>query len=351
MARLDGVAAGWLASRRDDLNARFAMTRRRFPQLDGQAVLAWVARALPPLADASPTPEPLLGALYDLILLQVGRGRLGSPDGPPTTALGVLLLVTFPALKRLLAASPGTLVGALANATENLGERGRRFATGLTEVGRDAPSPAALLDGGSLLAWRLGEARLRASALGRVAALPPGMALRALGVGDFPPAAAPLLAASLVRDAWIAPSAVFRDETLRSLASDGPAAAALVEHRLDERDQAPVRWWQVAAALGDFSGFGGEFDDPPLCLDTGGPEDRHRFQVLSTAGVYCLEADLFGCVCTPTPGVTTLPPTGTDRNPPVASQATSAIRRRALAAWTTADSFRVRIAVPQREPL
>src|SRR5205085_2388716 len=81
--------------------------------------------------------------------------------------------------------------GALSNAVENLGPRGGAFARSLAELAPRLGSPDELLDAGAVAGWRLGDARLRPSALEIAGRLPPAPLLAALGLADWPAAEAP----------------------------------------------------------------------------------------------------------------------------------------------------------------
>src|SRR5262249_17326675 len=100
---------------------------------------------------------------------------------------------------------PRTLPGALSNAVENLGPRGEDFVVGLSDFAGRITTPDDLLGAGALLAWRLGDARLRAAALDTAARLPPGITLAALGLPNHPEAEAPALLARLAADVWNVP--------------------------------------------------------------------------------------------------------------------------------------------------
>src|SRR5262249_28242225 len=79
--RVVGPAAGWLASRRGELNQRFERVRRRFPSISAEAVLGALAEILPPLAGPEPASGDLLSATYDLVLLHVARDSFAARPG------------------------------------------------------------------------------------------------------------------------------------------------------------------------------------------------------------------------------------------------------------------------------
>ncbi|MDP2305647.1 MAG: hypothetical protein Q8P18_06440 [Pseudomonadota bacterium] len=266
-ARLSGPGADWLAEHRVRLNERFERSRRRFPSLDADEVLARLEAALPAVAGAEPAAARLMDVVYDLVLLHAGRGAFARHPG-----LGVLLGETFAALRPTLLTAPTSLPGALSNAVENLGDVGEPWARALPGVvgtsadatggGLDA---ATLLDAGAVLAWRLGEARLRERALDRARGLPVATVRAALALGDID---VPTVLARLSADAWNDP--------------------------LESSDKA----WRRVGVAGGFSGFGGPFDAPPRVLDGGEP---HLFHVVSGGRFYRVDADRFGAHVRPEP--------------------------------------------------
>ena len=251
---LDGAA--WLDARRPALNERFERARRRTPALDATEALARLAAALPVVAGPEPAAGRLCDVVYDLVLLHAGRGAFARTPG-----LAVLLGETFAALRPALLAAPGSLPGALSNAVENLGPIGEAWARALPAVASTLPEGAStdtLLDAGAVLAWRLGEARLRERALDRAHTLPVATVRAALDLGAEDVTA---VLARLSADAWNDPVA--------------PADVA----------------WRRVGVVGGFSGFGGPFDAPPRVLDGGEP---HLFHVVSAGRFYRVDADRYG---------------------------------------------------------
>jgi hypothetical protein len=264
---IGGPAAAWLEPRRAALNERFERARRRSPALDPVDALARLASALPAVAGPEPAAARLMDVVYDLVLLHAGRGAFARHPG-----LEVLLTETFAALRPFLLAAPASLPGALSNAVENLGDIGEPWVRALPDVaatlGESGGAPldaAALLDAGAVLAWRLGEARLREKALARARTLPIATVRAALGLGDIDVGA---VLERLSADAWNDPLA--------------PGDTA----------------WRRAGVVGGFSGFGGPFDAPPRVLDGGAP---HVFHVASGGRFYRVEADRFGASVRPGP--------------------------------------------------
>ncbi len=286
---ITGPAALWLEARREELNHRFEQARRRHPSLAPERVLTALESILPPLAGGEDD-DAVLSAVYDLVLLHVARDAFAAQP-----ALAVLLREAFPRLRPLLAQRPGFLPAALSNAVERMGPRGEDLARGLSAVGPRVSSAQQLLDAGALLAWRLGEARVREAALAAAGSLPGRAALEALGLVDWPEAAAPLAVAALRADAWASPREAVSSETLQRVAAGAPLEPLLAS--LGSRP-APLAGWRLVGRAGEFSGFGGTFDVPPLVLDGG---DRHRFHVRCDDDFFLVEADCFGWRSQPEP--------------------------------------------------
>ena len=207
---------------------------------------------LPPLAGTGEAGSAeLLGSVYELILLHAGRGTLAT-DGGSSPAIGELLRVTFPRLRRLLLIRPSDLPAALSNAVENLGDRGLEMARFLATLEDQVTSGDELLDAGAVMAWRLGEARLRTTALVKARQLAPQIVWRILGLRCSIEAASKVFAVLTV-DSWI-------------------RLTALAQRRWTETGVAVKRRcsaiFEATAAISD---------KPPLLLDPGDQRSRHRF--------------------------------------------------------------------------
>jgi hypothetical protein len=287
-----GPAADWLAARRDELNVRFARAQHRVPALSAERVLSVLAEVLPPLAGPEPGSAEVLSAVFDLVLLHVGRDTFATRP-----ALDRLVRVVFPKIRGLLLERPALLPGALSNAVENVGSRGEAFVDAIAQVLAVIPSSDLALDAVAVTAWRLGDARLRESALEVAARLPGTLSLRALDLLDFPEQSAPVVLAALGAAGWMHPRALWSTQTLEALAAGRTSSDALLQ-RLREEPARPLQEWKLLAKIGDFSGFGGDFDNPPLVLDGGG---AHHVYCRVQKQDFRIDADVFGWTCTPQP--------------------------------------------------
>jgi hypothetical protein len=336
----------WLTGRRVDLNGRFRAMARARPGLDPGKVLGLCRELLPPLA-VKPHPglPELLDAVFDLILLHSGRGLIGIGSTEPT-ALEILLRQSFPALLPRLLERPRSLPAALSNATENMAATGARFAKELALLAGVAEDAGQLEDAGGILAWRLGEPRLRRGALERASGLPGKLVLAALGEPGWPEPAAPVVVAALGADAWRRLGELFTPVTLEMLS--GSPGVDVVDGlvRAAGAGAPPCDNWPLRGSVGDFTGFDGDFEFPPILLETGPESNRHCFMTRHGPAEMLVHADAFGWSCQPVVapqrnaacfGI----PTGT----------TSAIDGKDYRAHTRANSFRIRVHVPPRMPL
>lgn len=358
MADVAEIASGplrdWLATNRQTLNGRFRLAQRRFPQLEPDTVLALCHELLPPLAgQGEGGTAALLSAAYDLVLLHAGRGTLAVGGGLP--GVHALLRQTFPRIRGLLLTRPQYLPGALSNAVENLGPRGAELAHGLAAVAEFIQDGDQLLDAGAVLAWRLGEARLRGWALEIARRLPPRVVLLALGLGPWPDLATPLLIAGLVADGWRRPESLFTTQTLAGLSRRSPQQVEKLSEEIATAPAGSLASWSLAGRVGGFAGFEGHFDRPPLLLDAGKQGSRHRFFARSGEHNYQIDADVFGWVCRLNQSadfpVGRLYQTKGKAPFPHLVRATSHVALDDALAFTLPDSFRVRILTPPRRPV
>jgi hypothetical protein len=251
-----------------------------------------LAATLPGLAGEEPGADPLCESVYDLILFHAGRGSFALRPG-----LDVLVRESFPRLRAHLLRRATSLPARLSNAVENLAEHDVEMARGLGTLGELVEDTDVLLDAGALLAWRLGEARLREAALAAAERIPAKALLFALGLNEWPEQAAPLALLALSSDAWHTPTERLSAHTLRTLATGTGDVTSLRAKLLADSPEGVPAQWQRVARLGDFAGLGGAFERPPLLLDGG---DAYRFPVRSGDAFFLVYADVFGCVCRPT---------------------------------------------------
>ena len=293
MALITGPAAQWLEQNREELNARFRAMRRRFPQLEPAVFSVLLSELLPTFSGKEESLRELYSSLYDLALLHAGRRTLLDGAG-----LSILLRESFPALGPLLLEQPRQLPGALSNAVENLGKNGATFARQIVAAARHVTSAQQLLDIGAVLAWRLGEARLREQALQLATKLPTRAVLEALLLPSWPEEALPLVLLSLQADSWRHPAFLFKDETLQKLPKLSPSERATLRHQLIQTSLVPPSEWIKVASLGDFIGFGGAFTSVPILLQHP-QEGRHQLFIESSGQTFRVVADLFGSLCRP----------------------------------------------------
>lgn len=243
---LGGPLAASLERQRGLLNALFAAGRRQHRRLDPTALAEHLRAAVDPIARAveAAAPDrldPVVEELFRLSVELVGRQLLGPQARAP--GIGRVWTELLPALAPQLAQAPERVVVCLSNAAAALeAEPGFDLGAWMRTLREGAPlCPAAeeLLTLGLVLPWRLGLAHHRASALGRLAALPPAALRWVLGRPPQSPEPLEALLAPL-QDPWGWPGA------------QGPARLGLV------------------ARVGGFVGLGGPFGSPPRVIGLGG---------------------------------------------------------------------------------
>ncbi len=292
-----GPAADWLRRNHDGLNQRVRLARHLGGRPDGSLLSAWLHRLLPALC-VKQASDAVLQATFDLVLLLAAQSRL---PAVATCDAQSRLLDALPDLAPTLNARP-ELLAAFSNAAGNLGGSGLAFATTLPALASTCP-PERLLEAGAVLAWRLGEPRLRQRALAIASSLPPAAAATALALPEAQLAGA---LTQLNANAWRRP---------------GHAAAVL-------------------AQIGDFTGFGGPFAVPPLLLST---SQGHSLHVQCGAVRHRIAADGFGWRCLPDADSAGTPA----RAKPLISGCSSwVLLQPGVLACTRPDSFRIRIVEP-----
>jgi hypothetical protein len=271
MALLTGPTADALRRGRDRYNTKFALARRTYPALAGEALGRHLCDQVAPVVEAVAEDFPpavvdeVFDALYDISLELLGKEFFGAQSRYPALPAGWLKLL--PALPRLLAQAPRRVAGAVTNALYNLAaEKTADEALWLAEMIKLAPHCAdagQFLTVGQIVAWRAGLAQYRAGALAAARTLPEELARRALELGPAAPAV-DVAVARLEQEPWLHPA--------RMRAAPGAR-----------------QFLQVVAAVGSFRGFGGNFLTPPTVACQDG-----QIIVSDVESSWLLTADIYG---------------------------------------------------------
>jgi hypothetical protein len=270
--RVSTVLADALAAGRLHFNARVAEVRHRQSAFDVSAFTAFVGTGLDAVALSVAQVAPdrtaaVVAVAYDIAVDLVAQGLAGS--GARTVCMDKAWTVVAPRCARLLAAYPLDVLGALCNAVTYLeGSAGARPSDWLDDMARlvaraDSVEQLKLL--GQVAAWRAGLAQFRMAALRAADALPAALALAAVGADD-----------TVSAQEW---------------------AYVRQTHGADP-------WWCLPAArresvrqgveVGQFSGFGGSFAQPPQVR-----AHEAGFVVRSAERYSLLVADAYGAVLLP----------------------------------------------------
>ena len=262
-----GVGAAFAAVLRDErevFNEKFAEARRRRPDLDGRALLAFlrgpadgvVGRAA---EQAGERARDVAHAAYDAALTLVSE-KVAGPGGRHPV-IDEMWERVLPPMAALVADQPARVIGSLTNAVFHLastpGARPREWIEVMERAAPALASVADLLKAGQIAAWRAGLAHLRDGALAAGDGLAPEIAAEILGA---PRAEWWAMRERLSSDVWWDPSRPGEDARPR-----------------------------VAAAVGAFRGFGGLFPAPPTVATVDG-----HIAVSAAGECWMLVADAFG---------------------------------------------------------
>jgi hypothetical protein len=181
-----GRFASLTASRREELNARFARLGRG---VDGVAFLAFLRNVAAPILDdwEGDDADAVLSALFEFGIAGLRSGVLGARAPAP---LEEVLVRHRAAIRPHLAADPKLLLRALGNGTERVArelgsESAARWLELVASRASACPDRAALLDLGLVVAWTLGLSEARERALERSSKLSPALRVELLGGADL----------------------------------------------------------------------------------------------------------------------------------------------------------------------
>ena len=256
-----------LADRRAWFNDRVAEVRRRVPGFDCDAFGAFVATTIDPIVERVAVVAPERAATVAQMAFEMAitlcAQRLIGPQAR-ASLLGRVWSDLFPELARVIADAPEEVLGALSNAAVHLAGnpqlRGQEWLQHMQALAPRAASAADLFNLGKLLAWRCGAAHFRTGALLAADELPEALAVAA--VGGEPGLVWADLRACFAADPW------------------WPPGGAGNSHGMHE--------------IGDFSGFGGIFPQPPEVRAS-----AEGFWVRSADRHCLLIADAWGAVLHP----------------------------------------------------
>ncbi len=367
LPRLDAATSDWLAARRDVLNGRLEGLRQRHPKAPATRILAGIGRHLPAHLraasddDDTKVADVLVEAVFDLVAMHAARDSLRWP------AVDLLFsdVLLRPSVRRLCLAAPTQLPAALSNALDRLSHDGVQWLKTLAGCAAGAQTSDELLKAGGVIAWRLGEPRLRQAALDVAGEMGDALFLSAMGLDDLPEVVAPILRAGLVADGWVKPRQLIYPALADALMAMSEQrrrdrVAKLVKEAGKIDASAPLQTWRQTHALGDFIGFGGRFKVPPK-LDSFA--SRHELYVEAGEGVFRIDADVFGCRTTPVsldavPGIGEKAPAPAQPSKALAANAEQLRKIGAIkgvhswlsgpevVGWTLTDSYRVRLMIP-----
>ncbi len=269
MERLgEGPLARLLRDRRDEFNARYERARGRFGPIESgdfaRHLCVTVDRAVRAVDAACPARTAAVAeALYELTLELLGKGLLGGRAQDPAVLDAWEIFV--PTVPWLLADAPRTFPARLINASHRLSRDmpalAPRWVRELLVLAGRCTKADECLAAGQVLAWRLGCAHWRDSALERWRELPVPLRYLTLGLVPEPPPVDMATLEQRLRDRWCDP----------------------------RQDRAPAPSLAIVARVGGFRGFGGVFRAPPIVAESEG-----ELFAFDDDGCFSIHADAFG---------------------------------------------------------
>lgn len=255
-----------LAAGRPQFNQRVTEARRRYPTFDASEFADFMQSGVDPVVHAVYLAVPERVASTALVAYDIALELVGLALSGPKARDNLLNKVwaeLIPAYARLVAKNPVEVIGALSNAAVNLGRihntRPDQWLREMKKLATQVESLTQLQALGQILAWRAGAAHFRLGAIHAAEQLPQTLALAAFGTTTETPW--PTVRTKLLDNPWWIP------------------------------DQVQSNPKPIGIQIGTFTGFGGEFIEPPEVRAC--PEG---FFVKSGTRYSFLIADCFGAV-------------------------------------------------------
>ncbi len=272
---------GVLRTCREEINARFAVMRREFADLEAEAYFHFLRGSGDAVVSAVAATVPGAIAETGQAVCETGMElvarNLAGPKAPARWLDEAWVRVLVPAA-RLVSAGPRRVIAAVSNAVHQLasthGARPAQWISLMEKVAALTDNADVFLRAGQVAGWRCGLAHFREGALQLASALPAEITNAALDADGGDPA---VLLERLRRDPWFDPSA-------------------------------PSNRARLVARAGTFRGFGGHFAAPPVVSLLNG-------QWLAGSGGehWLLMADAFGATFHRVVGQEMAPPPPPDR--------------------------------------
>ncbi len=301
--------AAVLRACREEINARFTLMRREFPELETEPYFEFLRHCGDPVVTAVEKVFPVVEtgqAVWEAGLELVARGFAGPRARHPWMDETWQTVLT--AVPALVAEDPRRVIGSLSNAMHHLAStpdaRPEGWIALMKKAAPLAGDVSSLLQAGQVAAWRSGLAHYREGALNVAKRLPAPLVHAALGVADGNPTT---LLEKLSSDPWYHP-----------------------DHSTEPG--------KIVARTGSFRGFGGPFIAPPKVVHAHG-------HWIATSGddQWIVTADAFGATFHRLTGESVPPPSRPDRSalngltlPPDYGEATSLATDGSTLAVTTA---------------
>jgi len=264
-----------LKNNRDEINKRVEKARQHFPGLDLNAVKYGFKNVFEPLIKAVENIRPdqtgfVFSVVLDIFLLAVAKRYYSLPEKRFTqTRLELLFEKLLPSLPEIVAESPTNFIGKLFNAGENLREKAQEFYTNLVKIS-DFITLKNISEIGQVIAWTVGESRLRKHSLRLLEKLPPEFCIKLANIGDIPKSkieeVAQYIILALKSDKWRKINNPFSPSFIEFLQNDKKITQELINKETGTINFSDKRPLVLFNDVGDYIGFKGNFSSPPRLI-------------------------------------------------------------------------------------
>ncbi|MFX0137279.1 MAG: hypothetical protein ACFFDN_26815 [Candidatus Hodarchaeota archaeon] len=273
MARVtDDTLISLLQKKRNEINNQVEKARQFFPAFDLDAVNHGIIHVIEPLIKAIKTIRPdkveaVFNVIFELLLLAVGKNYYDLPEKQFTSVrLELLFEELLPLFPEIIAEKPTNFIGKLVNAGENLREKSFEFFKILKDVSEYINGDN-FTEIGQVVAWVVGETRLRESALKILEKAPPGLSLKLAGLNNISKSKektiTPYIIDVLKNNKWRSIRKPFSSEFLKLLQNNQKIPKKILDTEMAQSNILNDRPLILLDDVGSFIGFRGNFSSPP----------------------------------------------------------------------------------------
>lgn len=266
-----------LKKNREEINKQVDIARQKNPRIDYNAIKYGLKHVFEPLfslfeIDDMKKLEDIFEFVFDLFLYAVSKRYYALP-GKNITSIRMELLFEqlLPLIPEILAKSPTSSIGRLINAGENLRDKSEEFYRRLIKVAKvGCLNSDNLANVGIIIAWSVGETRLRQSALKILEKLNPDLIVTLLDLDKIPRSItinfAPYISTILEYNKWRSLNKPFSEKFMKLIQNGQIVSQDLIENEIKGSGIITTSKLKILNDVGGFYGFGGGFKTPPRII-------------------------------------------------------------------------------------